>query len=1418
MTCYVQLDRSFALLQRNKTNEYFEYHSDFIYSEKISGESLFLEARAVILAEAGAGKTTEFEQYAKGLQEQGLFSFFIRIEDIDRNFIESFEVGDEDVFEEWLESTENAYFFLDSVDEARLKDSRQFEKAIKIFSKKIKAGAHRCHVYISSRPYSWRFREDERLLNEELFLAPNKSTEQLTQDEQVKSSLKVFTLCPLNISQIQEFCLVRSVENIDDFLNEIQKYNLTSLAERPFDLENLIVKWNENNVLGSRTDVIKYNIYSRLLDRHTQFKYPVEISRDKLEEGAQRIASMLTLTGKSNIKVPSSENNHDYIDASEILSEWDSSEIDRLVNSAIFNDVVYGAVRFRHRSIREFLSAQWFLKLLKSDNCLYIEGLFIREQFGEKIIIPLLRPILPWLIPYDEQLRSKVLQIQPEIAFEGGDFFQLSLNDRGQFLEGVVERISSAQGYHAMLHNDDIARVASKDLEDKTDSLIQKYSSESGVIFFLARLVWMGNMTRCLQSLLSIALKTNNDVHTISICVRAIMCCGNRSEQILLWKELNNAPVTLDHIVLVELVGHVKPDTEIIQLLLISLENTNQPDEYKPSGLIEVLAKFIEQCDENLLFEFLKGLSELLFTEPFYKYEYCYISEKYAWLMRTSLQIMLHLIKVKSAYIFDQQIIVILFHVRALDFKREITESYDYSISDEKKELKQVISQWSELNDQLYWSSIDIVRNDQTSITDDRQISWMGHFWDFGIHDFDRLIAFIDSKPLMDDKTISFSRAFRVYSQNSKPKWMLVQLEQVSNKYPILSDRLNIWLNPALMEQSEETKLLEEQFAAQKRELDEINRQEKLARIEWIKSLRDDPNQLSGELTDNHIKLMYECKVHPTVHTSWGTKYINWEILASEFGEEIAHKYYDAIIKFWRMYKPAIHSEGHIEKGSIPNKLIFGLTGLEVESRKNSNFPKYLSEEEVENALRYVTWEMNGFPTWFERMYKVFPDETIFAIMKEVRWAIQNSEDNFLNHLLYSASWLHVDLASQILSYLLENQIVLLGNTLKYTLGVLLNGDINAEQFSALARTMLMKGKIEDQAVWYALLVDSDPENGISLLENWLSKLQKEEAEIATQTFIIHLFNKSRVEKFAINGRAGQGVIKKAKYLQKIYLIVHRYIKIEDDIDRSNGGVYSPTLRDNAQDSRYLIFQYLKEISSSESYHAIKELANQESDQGRAIWMHQVAYNIAVSCGNLDSFSIDKVLELEKFGEINPTTHKELFYLALLKINNLKYWLENGDTSPFLTWQKAENETEMRILIAGQLDKESQGKYTISQEYEVANGQRPDIRFDKPNITSVPVELKVLDKKWSGRDLCERLRNQLIGDYLREETASCGIFLLVAQNVEKKWTINGKRVSVNELEKALQDYWQSIAHEWPKIDSIKVLVINLNKRSLVSST
>ena len=82
--------------------------------------------RSVALAEAGAGKTFEMKARAEHVEQQGRPAFFIRIEDIEDDFQHSFDVGSAEAFEQWLRSKNDAWFYLDSVDETRLKDPRAF--------------------------------------------------------------------------------------------------------------------------------------------------------------------------------------------------------------------------------------------------------------------------------------------------------------------------------------------------------------------------------------------------------------------------------------------------------------------------------------------------------------------------------------------------------------------------------------------------------------------------------------------------------------------------------------------------------------------------------------------------------------------------------------------------------------------------------------------------------------------------------------------------------------------------------------------------------------------------------------------------------------------------------------------------------------------------------------------------------------------------------------------------------------------------------------------------------------------------------------------------------------------------------------------------------------------------------------------
>ena len=101
----------------------------------------------------------------------------------------------------------------------------------------------------------------------------------------------------------------------------------------------------------------------------------------------------------------------------------------------------------------------------------------------------------------------------------------------------------------------------------------------------------------------------------------------------------------------------------------------------------------------------------------------------------------------------------------------------------------------------------------------------------------------------------------------------------------------------------------------------------------------------------------------------------------------------------------------------------------------------------------------------------------------------------------------------------------------------------------------------------------------------------------------------------------------------------------------------------------------------------------------------------------------------------------------------------------------------------------------------------------------VPIELKLLDKGWSGPALCKSLREQLAGDYLREATGGYGLMVLFWQGsqTDRRWRIDGRLVDISDLCEALKEHWETISNSFPNVEAIEVELIDLTTRGKVSS-
>lgn len=1436
----VPLVRHFSMVPKSEADsDEQELRSIWSNRKRTGWQELEEEFRCVILAEAGAGKSFEMEARAKHAEELGRAAFFIRIEDIEDGFETAFEVGSVDVFENWLSSQEEAWFFLDSIDEARLDNPRAFEKAVKRFATRIKPADQRARVFISSRPYAWRARSDRDLLERYLPFKKPKSeeagdrdsiSEEIDADQPIEpqSALRVYLLDPLDENGIRIFADHRGTPQIDRLIVDLQRASLMSMAARPFDLEGILAKWETDQTLDGRLELLQHNIDLRLSEIDPGRAQRQPLNREKARHGARVLAAAVILTGEPGIRVPDSTQPDKGIDAEAVLGDWEPAEVQALLERGVFNDALYGIVRFRHREVRELLAAEWFSHQLRNGSSRHAtESLFVREQYGHSVITPRLRPVLPWLVLFDDKMRHKALEIAPEVAVEGGDAAHLPFAERQTLIDDIVRRIAEDEDDHSARDNSAIARIAQPDLISDVLRLIADHRDNDDAIFFLGRLVWQGEMTACVPALSGISVDPARGIYARIAAIRAVMTCGLRDQRDCLWAQLTTTPEALPRKLLAEIVEDADADMASVDFLLSSIDKLEAYERYETTGLGKALHGFIDRFPIygaigtlEPLAEIVSGFNDYLGREPYVKRRECHIAKEFVWLLGPATHAVERLVSVRSEAALSSEALSVMLKVPVARFWRG--EDFD----EYKSRLHELVPAWKDLNDTLFWCSIEESRDrlytkKSERLIDGWAVQWIGHYWNFGTDRFDDVLGFIATRDFLDDKLVALSLAHRLFMQADKPDGWLSELERAVKGNSELEDRLDTLLNPAIYQSTIEW---EEREARRKEKRKKDKEKRDRNRTEWVENLKATPDVIRhppglkpGEFSNDQYFLLGEIE-GDGLRTSRGDG-ANWEALLPEFGEDVARAYRDAAISHWRNFTPGLRSEGN-DTSSIPYSLIFAMAGLQIEASENDRFPENLTEAEVHHALRYLVWELNGFPSWLEQLHRAYPRLVLDAVLTELHWELAYTGADqpmhyILHDLVYYSPWIHQCLVPSITAWMEKNEI-LNHDALRYCIHILLSGGADGNTVSRLARSKIANIAVRDQlAAWYALWVDLDAEEAIPAVEEWLSSLSADEASKEAQLFITRLMGTRRSSYIG----HGRGNFRDVKNLKALYILMHRHIRAQDDIERAGMGVYSPGLRDDAQDARNALFNQLSEIPGKETYVALTELARVHPDEKYRPWMQKLAYKRAEEDADLEPWSAQQVRDYDQHLVRTPTTHRQLFDLTVARLIDLKAWIERGNDSPYKTWQKADSENEMRNLVAGWLNGLSSGRYTCAQENEFPNRQRPDVWMQSPQVDSaVPIELKILDKGWSGPELCERLRNQLVGDYLREETAGCGVMLLIWQghSTQSQWQIGDRLVSLMDLEEALESYWSTIANNFPGIVAIDIILIDIAIRDAKS--
>jgi len=162
---FVDLNRYFIPVAKD-----VELHFEFLHywEQKAAGwldwNDLRGHRRVVLLAEASSGKSAEFRNHAEKLCTEGHSAFYLRIEELaDQGFEAALDGNSAKIFKQWRGGASEGWFFLDSVDEARL-NRKSFETALKRFNRDLDQSLERARVFVSCRVSDWKGTEDRALI------------------------------------------------------------------------------------------------------------------------------------------------------------------------------------------------------------------------------------------------------------------------------------------------------------------------------------------------------------------------------------------------------------------------------------------------------------------------------------------------------------------------------------------------------------------------------------------------------------------------------------------------------------------------------------------------------------------------------------------------------------------------------------------------------------------------------------------------------------------------------------------------------------------------------------------------------------------------------------------------------------------------------------------------------------------------------------------------------------------------------------------------------------------------------------------------------------------------------------------------------------------------------------------------------
>ena len=1350
--------------------------------------ALLAKRRIVILAEAGSGKTEELTEQARLQSEAGKFAFYATVQDVGRDGLDkALRPADRQRLNAWRAGNEPGWFFVDSIDEAKLGNIR-LERVLRQLAYGLAGAEGRAHVVLSGRHTDWQFSRDARRLNEELPLLNVSLAEPLPSLETlIRRVLRhearpgpapvetplVVVMAPLTVEQMRAYASARNVPNLDGLMAAIEAANLQELSRRPLDLDWIVRYWRTNGRLGGFTAMIEASLHERLRETDPDRSRRDSLDVERAKQGLERIGAAMVLGRHTTVAIPDAEvrveDDRAVVTIDGVLPDWSSADRQQLLARPAFDPATFGRARLHNDNegvVRAYLAARWLQRLRQANlPRRRLHGLLFSRTYEVDLVKPSMMETAAWLSLWDESVATEVVRRAPFLLFTAGDPAGLSPTTRRALLSALVERMRRDEEV-PLLDLSSVARFAQPDIAPVLRTVWETDKERPEVRRFLLRLIWLGSINDCADLAAAASFGNYSDRYTAIVAGRALLGAGDEGAKRAYAEYIQRECASIPTTVVWEAVETLFPTLIGVDDLLGILAVVRLGDDegggfnldWNGAKLVEPLtsAADLTRLIEGLLSQLEAQQRSPSADEPSPK------DEQYATPLAAAAKRLLELSGPTSA------------PTAAIDAVLRIGDRHlDSSPRRSRKgaDAVELLHRTPERRRAAFWRAADRlgrhVMRMSRPLLHPFQMQFLG--WPSGLvlEDIDWLLADAPTRERASERRLAINAALGLWATADQPEALKTRIAAVAATDTELLAAYDEWMTPRV--KSEDEIRSEKELAKVRRKNDSARSEQEKSWVDFIANMRANPEQLrhpqptTATTVDGRLYDLWQL-LNQATRSKSGYAIDSVAPIAEIAGQEVAAALAEGLAKVWREWKPTLRSARAPNERNQNSKIDWmGIAGISIEAASRADWASRLTEEQATRAAEYATLEINGLPAWTNALVAAWPAAVAKVLSREVASDLDNPNPDIHYQALEYISRGDEGLARLMAPALLNEMKArreLTHLALRPMLPVLRLGLPESEEQEFYDLALDRFRTTDDPQISARYLGAAYAMNASGATDALVAKLDliREAAKTAlVERVLPQIFGSRRSHPNFADGSLDLAT------LERLVLLAYRTVRVEDDHDRANKGAYSPNERDEAQEARSAAFSALVNMPGHAAYEAILRLLKVPDFPVRASRLRALAHERAAQDAEHAAWSADDALRFEQQFERPPVTGRELQFVALQRLEDLQHELINGDFQQGTTLRALPDERAVQNWMADRLRQMQANAYSIEREVHVAGEKEPDLRFRaKASDANVATEIKIAES-WTLKQLEEALVKQLCGQYLRANDGREGILLVVHQ-------------------------------------------------------